>query len=59
VWHPSRRPWSRLPGAVLIKVRTLDQPEMFGGARVAIYTRDKERFHLLIDGLQAFEGLPA
>jgi hypothetical protein len=44
---------------VLIKVRTLDQPEMFGGARVAIYTRDKERFHLLIDGLQAFEGLPA
>jgi hypothetical protein len=47
-----------MPGAVLIKVGTLDDPSEFGHAQMAIFTIDKQAFHQIPDGLPAFERLP-
>ncbi|HJQ83380.1 MAG TPA: GFA family protein [Candidatus Binatia bacterium] len=52
----SRTP--RLPGGVLIKVGTLDDPSVFGGPDMVIFTVDKQRFHHVPDGVPAFERLP-
>jgi hypothetical protein len=51
---------TRPPGlpAVVVKVGTLDEPERFGGAQMAIYTIDKQLFHHIPDGLPTFERLP-
>ena len=52
---------SRRPGlpAVILKIGTLDDPTLFGGPTVAIYTVDKQPFHHIPDGLPAFERLPS
>jgi hypothetical protein len=47
-----------LPGAVLIKVGTLDDPSLFGGPMMVIYTVDKQSFHHVPEGVPAFERLP-
>ena len=47
-----------LPGAVLIKVGTFDDPALFGKADIAIYTCDRQPFHHIADGMTAFERLP-
>ena len=51
---------TRRPGlpAVILKVGTLDDPGIFGGPRMAIFTIDKQAFHHIPDGLPAFERLP-
>jgi hypothetical protein len=51
---------TRRPGleAVILKVGTLDDPGLFGGPRMAIFTIDKQPFHHIPDGLPAFERLP-
>jgi hypothetical protein len=49
---------SGLPGAVLIKVGTLDDPSAFGGPQMVIWTIDKQNFHHLPEGVPAFERLP-
>jgi hypothetical protein len=49
---------SKVPGAVLIKVGTLDDPSVFGGPQMAIFTIDKQSFHHLPEGVPAFERLP-
>jgi len=49
---------SKMPGAVLIKVGTLDDPSVFGGPQMAIFTIDKQSFHHLPEGVPAFERLP-
>jgi hypothetical protein len=43
---------------VVIKVGTLDDPTLFGGPQMAIYTCDKQPFHQIPEGLAAFERLP-
>ena len=43
---------------VILKVGTLDNPSLFGTPQMAIYTVDKQPFHVIPDGLQAFERLP-
>jgi hypothetical protein len=43
---------------VVIKVGTLDDPTLFGGPQMAIYTCDKQPFHQVPEGLPAFERLP-
>jgi hypothetical protein len=48
----------RLPGAVLLKVGTLDNPEVFEGAQIAIYTAEKQAFHALAEGAASFERVP-
>lgn len=47
-----------LPGAVLIKVGTLDDPNVFEGPQMAIYTVDKQSFHHIPEGLPSFERTP-
>ncbi|SHK68817.1 Uncharacterized conserved protein [Bradyrhizobium lablabi] len=46
-----------LPAAIL-KVGTLDDPGLFGSPQMAIYTVDKQPFHVIPEGLPAFERLP-
>jgi len=47
-----------LPGAVLIKVGTLDDPKAFGGPQMVIFTIDKQSFHHIPDGVPTFERYP-
>ncbi len=47
-----------LPGAVLIKVGTLDDPAVYEGPQMAIYTVDMQPFHVLPEGLPSFERMP-
>lgn len=51
---------TRPPGfpAVIVKVGTLDDPSLFGGPDMAIFTMDKQSFHQIADGLPAFERMP-
>ena len=47
-----------LPGAVMLKVGTLDDPSLFGGPQMAIFTIDKQSFHHVPEGLPSFERTP-
>jgi hypothetical protein len=44
--------------ALVLKVGTLDDPNLFGGPQVAIYTIDKQAFHQIPTGVATFERLP-
>jgi hypothetical protein len=44
--------------AVILKVGTLDDPAVFGSPQMAIYTVDKQPFHVIPDGLPRFDRLP-
>ena len=52
----SRSP--NLPGAVLIKVGTLDDPAVFGDPQMAIYLVDKLSHHHIPEGCAQFDRLP-
>ena len=45
-------------GWVILKIGTLDDPSVFGQAQIAIFTKDKQPFHMIADGIATFEGLP-
>jgi hypothetical protein len=47
-----------VPGIVLIKVGTLDDPATFGGPQMAIFTVDKQTFHHVPEGVPTFERAP-
>lgn len=47
----------RLP-AVILKVGTLDDPNLFGSPQMAVFTVDKRAFHHIPDNMPAFERLP-
>jgi hypothetical protein len=47
-----------LPGAVLIKVGTMDDPSLFTAPEMVIYTIDKQSFHQLPEGVPSFERMP-
>ncbi len=47
-----------LPGAVLIKVGTFDDPSVFEGPQVAIFLSDKQSFHTVPEGCASFDRLP-
>jgi hypothetical protein len=47
-----------LPGAVLLKVGTLDDPSVFGMPQMAIFTIDKQAFHQIPPGIPTFERVP-
>lgn len=46
------------PGAVFVKVGSMDRPEDFSGPDVAIHTDDKYDFHVIADGVAQFPKLP-
>ncbi len=47
-----------VPGAVIIKVGTLDDPSAFGTPQMAIFTIDQQSFHHIPDGVPSFERTP-
>ena len=47
-----------LPGTVMLKVGTLDDPSVFGGPQMVIFTIDKQSFHHVPDGVAVFERTP-
>jgi hypothetical protein len=47
-----------LPGTVMIKVGTLDDPSVYGTPKMAIFTVDKQAFHHLPEGVASFERVP-
>jgi hypothetical protein len=47
-----------MPGTVLLKVGSLDDPKQFGGPQVAIFLCDKQPFHLVPPGIPTFERVP-
>ncbi|MEO1935049.1 MAG: GFA family protein [Myxococcales bacterium] len=47
-----------MPGAVILKVGTLDDPNLYGGPQMAIYTIDKQSFHMIPEGVASFERVP-
>ena len=47
-----------LPGAVLLKVGTFDDPSVYGAPQMVIFTIDKQSFHHVPDGVPAFERTP-
>jgi hypothetical protein len=48
----------KVPGAVLLKVGTFDDPSLFGGPQMVIFTVDKQSFHQLPAGVPSFERTP-
>ena len=52
----SRSP--QLPGVVLLKVGTLDDPSAFGQPDMAIYMCDKQSFHQVPEGVATFDRMP-
>ena len=51
---------TRRPGLppVVLKIGTLDDPSVYGGAQMAIFTAEGQPFHLIADRVPVFEGLP-
>lgn len=49
---------SALPGAMILKVGTLDDPSVFGGPQMVIFTIDKQSFHHVPEGVPTFERVP-
>lgn len=47
-----------LPGAVLLKVGTFDDPSIFGAPQMVIYTIDRQSFHHVPEGVPTFERRP-
>ena len=47
-----------LPGAVLLKIGTFDDPSLFKGPQMVIYTVDKQAFHHIPEGVPTFETRP-
>ncbi len=47
-----------VPGAVILKVGTFDDPSLFGAPQMAIFTIDKQSFHQVPDGVAVFERTP-
>lgn len=43
---------------IILKAGTLDQPELFEHARMAIFTVDRQPFHHIPDGIPSFSHLP-
>jgi len=47
-----------MAGAVLLKPGTFDDPSLFDGPQMAIYTCDKQAFHHVPEGIPTFERTP-
>jgi hypothetical protein len=47
-----------VPGAVLLKIGTFDDPTLFSGPQMVIYTIDKQPFHHVPEGVPTFERVP-
>jgi len=48
----------RNPGVVILKIGTLDDTSAYGGPQAAIWTADKQSYHLIPEGVTTFDGFP-
>jgi hypothetical protein len=48
----------RAPGAVLVKVGTLDDPGVFEGPQLVTWTSEMQKFHLLPPDVPAYPEIP-
>ena len=48
----------RAPDGVIVKVGALDDPSVFGRADFVVWTEDKHPFHVLPEGVPAFQRFP-
>ena len=46
------------PGAIILKVGTMDDPSQFGQPQMAIFTCDQQAFHEIPEGVKTFEKRP-
>ena len=51
---------TRVPGRpmLVLKVGTLDDPSHFGGPELAIFTIDRQPFHIVGEGIPQFDRMP-
>ena len=49
---------SAVPGALIMKVGTFDDPSVFGSPQMVIFTIDKQSFHHIPEGVPTFERVP-
>jgi hypothetical protein len=54
--HMATRPPGR--PVIVVKVGTLDDPKLYGGPQMAIFTIDKQPFHQIPEGLATFDRMP-
>ncbi len=47
-----------MPGALMLKVGTLDDPSIYGTPQMVIFTIDKQSFHHVPEGVPTFERVP-
>jgi len=47
-----------MPGAVILKVGSLDQPAEYGMPQVAVHMADAQPFHTVPEGVATFDKLP-
>ena len=47
-----------VPGALLLKVGTFDDPSLYGQPQMVIFTIDKQSFHHVPTGVPSFERVP-
>lgn len=47
-----------MPGMVMIKIGTLDDPSIFEGPQMAIFTCDKQAYHHVPSDIPSFDKLP-
>jgi len=47
-----------LRGVAIVKIGSLDDPAVYGGPQMAIFTCDKQAFHQIPSGIPAFERVP-
>lgn len=47
-----------LPGMVILKVGTMDEPTQYGEPEMAFYCSERQKFHYLPDALPTFDRFP-
>jgi len=47
-----------MPGMVMLKVGTFDDPSIFEGPQMAIFTCDKQAYHRVPEDIPTFERMP-
>jgi hypothetical protein len=48
----------RAPGGLIVKVGALDDPAVFEGPRLVVWTEEKQDFHVLPDRVAAYPRMP-
>ena len=49
---------AHMPGMLILKVGTFDDPKLFAGPQMAIFLKDKQSFHHVPGGIPTFETAP-